>query len=437
MRIAVVGTGIAGLAAAWGLRNVASLTVYEANNRLGGHSATVDVNYDGTSIAVDTGFIVYNTLNYPNLTRFFDHLSVATEDSDMSFSVSLGDGRLEWAGHEKAKWKIFAQPTNVLNPGFLWMLREVFRFNRLAVSDLEAGTLSGLSLGQYLASRGFSQRFQSDYLVPMGAAIWSTSAERMLDFPAESFVAFFNNHRLLAFDRPVWRTVTGGSRRYVEAIDKALGRCVRLSTPVTRVERTAAGVLVTAGGQSTRYDQVILATHSDQALALLGDATKAEQAVLGAVRFQDNDVYLHRDPSLMPRRRAAWSAWNYLSWPTSEVDTSVHVSVTYWMNALQNIDRSMQLFVSLNPPRPPSPKSLFGRFRYAHPQIDGAALEAQRKLWTIQGADRVWFAGAWTGFGFHEDGLTSGMAVAEALGGHYPWRDEAAGRRRPSLEAAA
>jgi hypothetical protein len=419
MRVAIVGGGVAGLAAAWGLAHGASVTLYEAAARLGGHTATVDIDYDGAPIAVDTGFIVYNTLNYPNLTAFFDHLGVETAPSDMSFSVSLGGGRLEWAGHERALWKLFAQPRNLLSPRFLRMLREVMRFNGVAVKDLKAGALDGLSLGEYLDRRGFAPQLRSDYLVPMGAAIWSTAAERMLDFPAESFVAFFDNHRLLSFDRPRWRTVAGGGRRYVERIARDLAGRVRLGAKVTRVERRHGQVLVHAGGETAAYDAVVLAAHADQALAMLSDASAQERAVLSAVRFADNDVWLHRDPGLMPRRRAAWSAWNYFSGEGAHASS---VSVTYWMNALQGVDRSKPLFVSLNPPRPPRSESVFGRFAYAHPQLDAAALAAQRALPAIQGAGRVWFAGAWTGFGFHEDGLVSGIAAAEALGGAFPWR---------------
>jgi predicted NAD/FAD-binding protein len=419
-RIAVVGAGISGLSAAWGLRKCADGTLFEQEARVGGHSATVDVAYDGTTIPVDTGFIVYNTLNYPNLTAFFEHLRVPTKASDMSFSVSIGEGKLEWAGSD-AIWKVFAQPQNIVNPRFLFMLREIFRFNQVSVDDMKAGRLAGLTMGAYLSKRGFAERFQRDYLVPMGAAIWSTSVDRMLQFPAESFVAFFDNHRLLGFKRPVWRTVDGGSQVYVERLLRDLGPRLRRATPVTRVERANGQVLVTAGGETQAYDAAILAGHSDQSLAILADATPAEQSVLADIRYQANDVWLHRDPSLMPRRKAAWASWNYLSRESAK-DLSQHVSVTYWMNLLQGIDRRCPLFVSLNPPVEPRADLVFGRFSYAHPQLDTAALAAQRRLPDVQGSNRVYFAGAWTGYGFHEDGLSSGIRAAEALGGHFPWR---------------
>jgi len=434
MRIAVIGTGISGLSAAWALSQTAEVTVYEAATRLGGHTATVEVDHDGTSIPVDTGFIVYNTLNYPNLTAFFEHLGVPTRISDMSFSVSIGRGRLEWAGSDKI-WKLFAQPSNLVNPSFLGMIVEIMRFNRVSTADLAAGRLEGASLGDYLAGRGFSARFQTDYLIPMGAAIWSTAVERMLDFPAETFVRFFDNHRLLSFDRPVWRTVEGGSKRYIERILPRLEGRIRLATPVRQVHRISGGAVVTDHtGAATVYDHVVLATHSDQALALLSDASGPERSLLSDVRFQDNDVYLHRDARLMPKRKAAWASWNYLAWPSEGVSSADHVSVTYWMNLLQGIDRRKPLFVSLNPPEPPAPEKVFGRFSYAHPQLDGPALAAQRRLPFVQGKNRVWFAGAWTGFGFHEDGLASGIAVAEALGGRFPWRKAPSGP--PHAEAA-
>lgn len=426
LRVAVIGGGISGLSAAWGLNRVfrhvsVDVTLFEAADRLGGHTATVDVDYDGVSIPVDTGFIVYNELNYPQLTRFFAYLGVETEPSDMSFAVSIGGGRLEWAGHEGKLWKLFAQPTNAVDPRFWWMLREIMRFNRVSTADKASGALAGVSLGEYLTRRGFSARFQTDYLVPMGAAIWSTAVDRMLDFPAETFVTFFDNHRLLGFDRPQWRTVTGGSRRYIEKLKSRLPE-VRLSSPARQVTRSAGGVDITLhSGEVQRFDHVILASHSDQSLEILGDADPEERAILSAIRYQANDVYLHRDPALMPRRRAAWSSWNYLAWPSKGVDSGQHVSVTYWMNLLQTIDRTKPLFVSLNPPFAPDERLTFGRFSYAHPQLDGPALAAQKRLTKIQGRRNTHFAGAWTRYGFHEDGLMSGLAAARHFGADIPW----------------
>lgn len=424
MRVAVVGAGIAGLAAAYGLRNRADCVVYEAELRLGGHAHTVDIDYDGIMIAVDTGFIVYNPLNYPNLIAFFEALNVPTKESSMSFSVSIGEGACEWAGDTDLR-KVFAQPLNAFKPSFLWMLREIIRFNRQAVADLKSGFLSGLTLGNYLEVRAFSKRFRSDYLIPMGAAIWSTPTARMLDFPAESFVSFFDNHRLLSFDRPVWRTVDGGSRRYVEAVGHHLGERVRLGCRVMSLTREKTSVLVTdVHGHVERYDHVIVATHADTALAMMHDATPAERDILGAFSFADNEVWLHRDQSLMPKRQAAWAAWNYLAPGQASVATDAPVSVTYCMNLLQGIPRNRPLFISLNPAEPPRADLTFQRYTYSHPLMTSAALAGQRRLPSIQRQNCLSFAGAWSGHGFHEDGLTSGIQVAEALGGNYPWREQ-------------
>ncbi len=430
MRIAVIGTGIAGNAAAWALATSSGhdVTVYEKDERFGGHSATVEIDYDGTAIAVDTGFIVYNELNYPNLTQLFAHLGVATEPSDMSFSVSAKGGSFEWSGqteHRKIINGLFARRRNIVSPGYIRMLAEIMRFNRTVPKHRQEGRLAGLSLGDYVAQEGFTRRFREDYLGPMGGAIWSTPPARMMDYPAESFVTFFENHRLLHWNRPVWRTVTGGSRRYVEKLTAAFRHRTRLGAGVTSVRRDAFGVDVTdTRGETVRYDQVVIAAHSDQALAMLADSTDAERGILGDVGFRANDVWLHRDPSFMPRRKAAWSAWNV----RKSDDDHADLCVTYWMNALQpSIDRRHPLFVTLNPQRPPRPEHVFGRFTYDHPQYDAAAIGAQRRLPSIQGQNRTWFCGAWTAYGFHEDGLRSGLAVAEALGSVIPWRTN--GRR--------
>ena len=426
MRIAVIGTGISGNAAAWALAARHQVTVYEKDLRAGGHSHTVEVDYDGRRIAVDTGFIVYNELNYPELTALFDHLGVETVASDMSFSVSADGGRFEWCGRGRTATEmldgVFAQRSNLASPGFLWMLREMARFNRVSVEDRAAGTLIGLTLGQYLVSRRFSTRLIRDYLVPMGAAIWSTPIDRMLEFPAENFVAFFDNHRLLHYDRPVWRTVKGGSRNYVEKLTARCRDRLRLGAAVTSVERGRHGVIVTDTlGHRNVYDQVVIAAHSDQALAMLSDASDQERNVLGAIKYRPNAVYLHRDLRLMPKRRRAWASWNFLR-ANGCGATSGKIAVTYWTNALQGIDERCPLFVSLNPPVAPAPELTFARFCCDHPQFDTAAFAAQQQLEIVQGVRRTWFCGAWTGYGFHEDGLRSGLAVAEALGAAIPWR---------------
>lgn len=431
MKIAVIGSGISGNAAAWALHPKHQVTLYERRGRAGGHSATVDVDYDGEAISVDTGFIVYNGLNYPNLTQLFDHLGVATKASDMSFSFSRRGGS-EWSG--SIPRGIFAQKRNLFSPSFLWMLKEIFRFNRQCLGDLAANKLSGLSLGSYLDKRKFSQRFRNEYLVPMGAAIWSTPAAEMLAFPVESFANFFNNHRLLHFERPRWRTVSGGSRNYVDKLLAPLEGRIRLNCEVVSVVRHASGVTVTdsQGGTET-YDQLIMAGHSDQSLSSLDDASADEVDILSRIRFKPNTVYLHRDPSLMPRKKSAWAAWNYLS---DGAPADPDVSVTYWMNKLQGIAQEKPIFVSLNPVRKPADDLVFGVYEYDHPQYDNAALSAQKELDRIQGVNRTWFCGAWTGYGFHEDGLSSGLRVAEKLGGIIPWRPVAANDELPFVEAA-
>ena len=427
MRIAIIGTGIAGNAAAWALSRRYPVTVYERELRPGGHSHTVTVDYDGTPVAVDTGFIVYNEVNYPGFTALLDHLGVETVESCMSFAVTADNGRFEWKGGgdtwpETAKG-LFAQPSNLLSPSYLWMLRDILTFNDASVKDHADGTLSGLSLGTYFRMRGFAPRLLTDYLAPMAAAIWSAPASRILEFPAENFVAFFSNHRLLQYDRPKWRSIKGGSRVYVDRLTAAFRDRMRLGRAVTSIRRTAHGVVVEDSfGHSDTYDHIVIATHSDQALDMLTDADANERSVLGDIRYAPNIVYLHRDPRLMPMRKNAWASWNFLRWKRDGAAVN-DVAVTYWMNPLQGLDSSRPLFVSLNPPFAPDPDLTFGRYLCDHPQYDTAAFAAQKRLGEIQGKRRTWFCGAWTGYGFHEDGLRSGFAVADALGASAPWNE--------------
>ncbi|HEX7884140.1 MAG TPA: FAD-dependent oxidoreductase [Afipia sp.] len=427
MHVAIIGTGIAGNAAAWALSRQYPVTVYERELRPGGHSHTVTVDYDGTAVAVDTGFIVYNELNYPDFTAMLAHLDVGTVESCMSFAVTADAGRFEWKGGgdtwaETAKG-LFAQPRNLLSPSYLWMLRDILAFNEASVKDHADGTLTGLSLGAYFRMRGFAPRLLSDYLAPMGAAIWSAPADRILDFPAENFVAFFSNHRLLQYDRPKWRSIKGGSHVYVDKLTAAFRDRIRFGCAVTSIERTARGVIVKDSlGHSDTYDHVVIAAHSDQALTMLADADVNERSVLGDIRYAPNTVYLHRDPRLMPKRRNAWASWNFLRWKRAGAPVN-DVAVTYWMNPLQGLDDARPLFVSLNPPFAPDPALTFARYLCDHPQYDTAAFAAQKRLPDIQGKRHTWFCGAWTGYGFHEDGLRSGLAVADALGASVPWRE--------------
>ena len=433
MRIAIVGSGIAGLGAAWALHRDHEVTIYEKEPRPGGHSHTVDIDYDGTTIPVDTGFIVYNELNYPNLTALFAELGVQTIPTDMTFGFSSLNGRLEWQGNTIGS--LFAQKSNLFSLSFHRMWLDILRFRRNGLIDLHAGTTQGHSLGSYLETNRYSAAFRDHCIIPMGAAIWSTSASEMLSFPAESFIRFFENHRLFYFDKPLWRTVKGGSREYVKRLIAPFANRIRLTTPVATIKRSASGVeITTTAGTSETFDHVVLACHSDEALPLLADATDAERAVLEPMRYAPNRVYLHRDPTLMPKRRKVWSSWNYLARKT---ETGGAVSVTYWMNRLQSIDETKSLFVSLNPPAPPAEHLTFRTFIYDHPQFDAEALVAQRRLHMIQGRHRTWFCGAYAGYGFHEDGLTAGLEVAERIGAKLPFETLKAPRLFPVVKQAA
>lgn len=412
LKVAVVGSGIAGLSAAWLLSTRHEVTLFEADGRLGGHSNTVEA--DG--VAVDTGFIVYNEKTYPNLTALFAHLGVRTRASDMSFAVSLDGGRLEYSG--SGLRGLFAQPANLLSPRFGAMLRELLRFYRNAPRDLPA--MGTASLDDYLDARGYGAAFRHDHLYPMAAAIWSTPAAEVGRYPAASFVRFCENHGLLRIaDRPVWRTVVGGSRAYVARLRAATGGRVRTGTAIARVRRVPGGVvLVDETGAERRFDHVVLATHADQALAMLDAPRAAEGELLGAFRYSRNEAVLHRDPRLMPRRRAAWAAWNYLA----DRRAGERLCVSYWMNKLQDIPASRPFFVTLNPIVEPAPSTVAHRVTYEHPLFDTGAMRAQARLWSLQGDGGVWFCGAYFGAGFHEDGLQAGLAVAEQLGGvRRPW----------------
>ncbi len=409
-RIAIIGAGISGLAAAWLLSRTHEVTLYEAAPRLGGHSHTVEAQ----GVPVDTGFIVYNEPAYPNLTALFAHLGVATQASNMSFSVSLRNPALEYAGSDLAG--LFAQKRNLLNPRFFAMLRDLVRFYREAPQA--AARTPEMSLRDFLREGAYGGAFAEDHLYPMIAAIWSCPAGRAGDLPAAAFVRFCENHGLLKLtSRPVWRSVAGGSREYVARLRAAFSGTVRSGNGVTEIRRSESSVLVRdQSGDSARFDQVVVACHADTALQLISTPTAREQALLGAFRYTSNETYLHSDTSFMPRRKAAWAAWNY----AGQRGEQAEICVTYWMNRLQDLPTKQNWFVTLNPPREPS--GIVLRQTYEHPMFDLAALRAQKNLWALQGADRLWFCGAYFGAGFHEDGLQAGLAVAEALGGaRRPW----------------
>ncbi|MEQ9813528.1 MAG: FAD-dependent oxidoreductase [Azospirillaceae bacterium] len=422
MRIAIIGSGVSGLGAAWLLDPHHRVTIYEAAGRLGGHANTImaPLGPDGPAVPVDTGFIVYNEHTYPNLTALFRTLDVPSTATAMSFAVSSRDGRLEYAG--SSALHLYAQPRNLFRAAHHRMVRDILRFFREAPALLDEETEGhGPTLGAWLAANGYSEAFIFDHLLPMGAAIWSSTVAEMMRFPARSFVAFFRNHGLLSVrDRPQWRSVAGGSRTYVERIRKNLRGEVRTDSAAVSVRRLPTGVAVTdRHGETEVFDEVILACHADQALALLDDRDELEHRHLSAFRYEPNKAVLHSDTSLMPRRRRVWSAWNYLSRGVTQNDARLCVS--YWMNRLQALRCRRPFFVTVNPVHTPAPDTVVAAFDYAHPQFDQAAVDAQASLGELQGRRHTWFCGSYFGYGFHEDGLASGLAVAEALGARRPW----------------
>jgi predicted NAD/FAD-binding protein len=413
VRIAIVGGGISGLSAAWLLSRSHDVTVFEAEPRLGGHTATVDVRLDGRDYAIDTGFIVFNDRTYPGFIRLLDELGVASQPTEMSFSVSHEAADLEYAGSNLDT--LFAQRRNLLRPAYWCMLRDILRFNREAATDLETGALTaGTTLGDYLDAKRYSADFRDWYLVPMGAAIWSSGTRGMAAFPLEFFVRFFRNHGLLSIDdRPQWRTIVGGSRSYLAPLTRAFRDRIHGADPVTRVERLADGVRVrTAAGVSADFDHAVLACHSDQALALLDAPSHAEREVLGAIPYRANDVVLHTDTRVLPRRRRAWSSWNYRVRPGGE-ELPV---LSYDMNILQRIDSPHTFCVTLNDTAAIDPARILGRYSYSHPVFTVEGTRAQQRWSDVNGAQRTWFCGAWWANGFHEDGVQSAVRVASALG---------------------
>ncbi|MCW5296989.1 FAD-dependent oxidoreductase [Herbaspirillum lusitanum] len=418
-KIAVIGAGISGLASAYFLARRHDVVVYEAGGYIGGHANTVDATLEGRTFPVDTGFLVFNEATYPNLIALLDELGVDSYATDMSFGVSLDGGRFEWAGTSLDT--VFAQRRRVMSPAFLGMLRDILRFNRAAESNLAASLVSPLSLEQLLAAGSYGAMFRDAYLLPMAAAIWSSAPADILQFPAATFLRFCLNHGLLQVnDRPQWRTVKGGAREYVRKITATLP-AVRLNTKVVDVLRDDAGVTVRTHDGSERFDSVVFATHAPDTLRMLTDADAEERALLSAVRYQANTAYLHTDLSLMPQRRKVWSSWNYLGAASAAQDGARAVCVSYWLNQLQALPCKSAVMVTLNPFSPPAAGKTIARFDYDHPIFDQAAISAQHTLASIQGKRRTWFAGAWTGYGFHEDGLKSALRVAADFSAAPSW----------------
>jgi hypothetical protein len=426
LRVAVVGGGIAGLSAAWLLSSRHEVVLFEADGRLGGHANTAEApnqagGVSGEMTPVDTGFIVYNEPNYPNFTALLNHFGVASIPADMALSFSLDDGGFEYSSFGLGG--VFAQKRNIFSARFWGMLRDVTRFYRHGPKDLAALEAPLTSLDDYLAEKGYCQAFRDDHLLPQAAAIWSTPLAAIGAYPAAALIRFFQNHGMMSvFGRGLWRTVQGGSRQYVRRLTDAFRGEIRTGARVTGVKRSAGGAEVRdVTGHVERFDEVVIATHGDMALSLLDDPTPEERRILGAFKYSRNLTVLHTDPSLMPKRKAAWTSWNHLGRRNDPEDGCV----TYWMNRLQSLKGAQDLFVTLKPTRPIAPESVIKTEVYEHPLFDAGAIAAQREAWSLQGARNTWFCGSYFGHGFHEDALQAGLAVAEQLGGvRRPWSVE-------------
>ena len=419
LKIAIVGTGISGMASAWLLAKSHNVTVFEQNAYIGGHSNTVTANIGNDLVPVDTGFIVYNEQTYPNLTALFSNLNVPTMASEMSFSASLQNGNFEYSGTNLNG--LIGQRRNIFRPRFWRMLRDIQRFYREAPAFLRNNSDNAYTLGAFLKNYNYSKSFINDHLIPMGAAIWSTTVTEMKNYPVNAFIRFFLSHGLLNItNRPLWRTVKGGSKEYVKRLTDSYKESIRFEK-VSAIRRKVDGVEIQSYTNDVEiFDHVVIATHADEAFLLLEDPSPREKDLLSSWKYTRNQAVLHNDYNLMPKRKRVWSSWNFIA--NGKPDRDEKVCLTYWMNRLQNIPESKPLFVTLNPGEVIMDEAIISEHEYTHPYFDTNALESQKNLWDIQGINRTWFCGSYFGYGFHEDGLQSGLAVAEQLGGlSRPW----------------
>jgi len=425
-KLAVIGTGISGLSAAWLLSKSREVEIFEENERIGGHCNTVEVELEGPKgkkiFNVDTGFIVYNEKNYRNLVELFNHLGVETEASNMSFSVSLENGNFEYSG--SGITGLLAQKKNIFRPRFWQMIKEIIRFYRSCTNHSKLIENEPLDLKNYLLKYGYGNAFMRDHIYPLAGSIWSASQKEIENYPFKAFARFLENHGLLEIRRnmrPKWRTVSRGSSSYINKIIANLKNNIITGKKITSIIRSDDNVVLnTDDGNSFKFDQVIIGTHSDQALSMLKDSSDIESTLLSKIRYEENKVILHTDTSFMPKNKNAWASWNYIN--NSKPKANNKVCLTYWMNSLQNIDKEYPIFVTVNPEVSPVENKIIETFYYSHPIFDKEAIRAQKKLWSLQGKNRTWYCGAYFGYGFHEDGVQSGLAVAEMLGDNKrPW----------------
>jgi len=414
MDIAIIGTGISGLAISYILSKKHNLTIYEKSDYIGGHGRTINPNIDNVKVPVDTGFIVFNKKNYPHLTKLFDHLNVKYSKSEMSFGVSVNDGKLEYGTANLSS--IFAQKNNLFNFQFLLMIRDIFKFYKHAKSFKE----SDLTVGQMLEKIRVGDYFKTNFLLPMAASIWSSKSLQILEFPASLLINFFDNHSLLSIsNQPQWYSVAGGSKEYIEKIFQSFRDNIFLNRGVVSTKRVGTKVeVIDELGKKDLYDQVIFACHSDQALTIMQDPTKEEKDVIGKIKYQKNKVVTHLDKSFMPNRKKCWSSWVYLG---SNDYKNENLSLTYWMNNLQKLNTNKDIFVTVNPQKKPAANTVLDEYEFEHPLFSKESIKAQKNLYKIQGKKRYWFAGAYTRYGFHEDGILSAVKIAELMEEKLPW----------------